>query len=111
MAMNLDKVLVSYNHRTNVSLGILLRKVVGRYDVRNYGVKHFLEMSSHNTCVHHPFNVIVAMIKDNAVGHLKFRREYEGNVRRVEEKTALVGSPPESYTTWRHGSTMSKQDN
>ena len=94
-----------YDHNTKITLGILIRKKVqGGNDeynnVQQCGVHYFLTMDIHNLCFSHPFNVIVAMMKNDAIGDSSKRlsqtatsfRQLVQTVTSVEEETTKAGT-------------------
>ena len=103
--MNRDKVIVRHDHNTNITLGVLVRKkvqdTIDEYnDIQNCGVHYFLTMDIHRLCFSHPFNVIVAMMKNDAIGDssngrsgtaMSFRQLVQ-TVTSVEEETTKAGT-------------------
>ena len=103
--MNRDKAIVRHDHNTHITLGILVRKEVqdGNDEYNNVEqcvVHFFLTMDIHNLCFSHPFNVIVAMMKNDAIGDSSKRlsqtttsfRQLVQIVTRVEEETTNAGT-------------------
>ena len=94
-----------HDHDTHITLGILIRKKVqdenDEYNnVQQYGVHYFLAMDIHNLCFSHPFNVIVAMMKNDAIGGSSKRlsqtatsfRQLVQTVTSVEDETNKAGT-------------------
>ena len=103
--MNRDKVIVRHDHNTHMTLCILVRKnfqdVNDEYsNVQQYGVHYFLTTDIHNFYFSHPFNVIVAMMKNDAIGNSSKRlsqtatsfRQLVRTVTSVEEGTTKAGT-------------------
>lgn len=103
--MNRDKIIVRHDHNTHITLGILVRKNVqdvnDEYNnVQQYGVYYFLTMDIHNVYFSHPFNVILAMMKNDAKGNSSKRlsqtatsfRQLVRTVTSVEEETTKAGT-------------------
>ena len=70
--MNRDKVIVRHDQNTNIILGVLVRKKVQNTNdeyknIHQCDVYYFLTMDIHRLCSSHPFNVIVAMMKNDAI--------------------------------------------
>ena len=94
-----------HDHNTNITLGVLVRKKVqdtnDEYNnIQPFGVHYFLTMDIHRLCFSHPFNVIVAMMKNDALGDSSKRlsqiaigfRQLAQTVTSVEEETTKAGT-------------------
>ena len=80
-------------------------------NVLQYGVHHFLAMDIHNLCFSHPFNVMFALMKSDAIGDSSKRlfqtatsfRQLVQIVTSVEDETTKAGTslyavPPLKFT-------------
>lgn len=105
VAMNRDKVIVRHDHNTHTTLDDLVHKKNQNgndeyNNVEQCGVHCFLTMDIHNLCFSHPFNVSVAMMKNDAIGDsskplsqtaLSFRQLVQ-TVTSVEKETINAGT-------------------